>query len=505
MLKRAYPVPAIDVRTLENTADVLIAAPQRRKAIIYISPGVTADHESVATPTLAAPGKLMVMREQYASVISRLPEMYRRLQRANVTIYGIDPTGLGGMENYVMQRAAGLRPLREAKAPFSLSANWLDPPGPPMPMDVARRVSQLTLDFLRTAAENTGGLTITNTNEFESGMTRIFEENSSYYLLGFAPPPGRRPGSLHRLEVRVNRQDVRVRARTGYATPSPDPPAAPPTGADDAAAPPSRVVTSAIASPVPAGDLPLRVAVAPFATPGSSNATVAIALGVRAPDAPDANDASTQTFEVQVRAFTPDGGARGNLQGRGRITLRPPVIAKGDALDLLTKIELPPGRYELRLGAALDPLGLAGSVFTDVVVPDFEDDRLSMSGVLFETNPPAQAGPLDALTSIVPIVPTARREFSVQEAVAAFLRVYQGGDHALEAATVQISVQDGHDRIVYNYRHPLPVSRFDAATRHADVRFELPLRAMVPGSHLLTFEARLGPHTVRRQVRFTFR
>jgi VWFA-related protein len=494
------------VRTLESVADTLIAAPQRRKAIIYVSPGVTADIESASRPALATPGKSMMIREANGTLVGRLPELYRRLQHANVTIYPVDPTGLGGLEAYVLQRAAALRPVREATLPFSPMDDWLDPPGPPMAMDLSRRVTSLNLDFLRTAAQNTGGMAIVNTNDFDAGVDRIFQENSSYYLLGFSAPASHRPGSLHRLEVRVRRDGVQVRARTRYAAPE-----IPPSGTQTSAAAPGGTtaartsappLTTALAGPVPSGDLPMRVSLAPFAVPGSTNAVVAVTLGLQHPMV--AEDAD-RAFELQVRAFSADGVSRGGLQQAGKIAALPPLPGGDTGFDLLAQIELPPGRHELRLAARLDPANLAGSVFADVVVPDFAGAPLSLSGVLFETRPRGHAGPLEALVPVVPVIPTSKREFTLRELAGAFVRVYQGGDAALAPASIQITVQDGHDRLVYNNRLPLRVERFDATTRHADVHFDLPLRAMQPGSHLLTFEARLGTHTVQRQVRFVFR
>jgi hypothetical protein len=299
----------------------------------------------------------------------------------------------------------------------------------------------------------------------------------------------------------VNRDDVRVRARTGYATPAPEAPPAPKDSVEDSSPGPPRILAEILAGPVPSGDLPMRVSVAPFAVPGTTKAAVALVAGVPHAAAGDA----AQKFELIVRAFSAHGASTGAVRQAGTLAAR--GTSRDDAtLDLLAQIELPPGRHELRLAAKLDPSNLAGSVFADVDVPDFANAPLSISGVLFETDPPGHAGPLSALEKIVPIVPTTRREFSVRETVIAFARVYQGGTAAaLAPASVQVTVEDGHDRLVYNNRFALPVPRFDPATRHADVRFDLPLRAMQPGSHLLTFAARLGTHVARRQVRFMFR
>ncbi len=94
-------------------------------------------------------------------------------------------------------------------------------PEPPRPADLARHVSTVSLEFLKTAASNTGGFAITDTNDFEAGVRRLFAENASYYIVGFTLPPGRKPGSLHRLEVKVKRPDVQVRTRSGYEVPEP--------------------------------------------------------------------------------------------------------------------------------------------------------------------------------------------------------------------------------------------------------------------------------------------
>jgi VWFA-related protein len=76
-----------------------------------------------------------------------------------------------------------------------------------------------------TLARDTGGFTLTNTNDLSGGMRRIAAETRSYYLVGYDPtkePDGR----FRKIRVRVHRKGVRVRARKGYYAESRPAPAA---------------------------------------------------------------------------------------------------------------------------------------------------------------------------------------------------------------------------------------------------------------------------------------
>ena len=481
------------VRTLENVAASLIAAPQRRKAIIYVSPGVFADLD--ASAPAKAGGESMMIRQANSSLNARLPGLYRRMREGNVTIYPIDPTGLGGLAQFVQRAAPGFPAFGQARN-ASVMDDWYSLIYPPLPPQLSQRIATVSLDFMKAAAENTGGLAIVDTNDLTGGVERIFEENASYYLLGFSIPGAHRPGSLHRLQVRVNRPDVTVRARSGYTVP--ELPAV--EASADPAKPAPSVAATALAGPVPAGPLPMRAVLAPFAstTPGQRDATVAIALGLEHV----VTQETAQTFDVQLRALTQEGGSKLAERRTGQVTLRP-VTYGGDAyFDLLGKLTLPPGRYEVRFGANLSPANVTGALYAELEVPDFWRDSVSLSGVLMETEI-GHAGPLDALKDVAPVVPTAKRTFTLRDKPQAFVRVYQGGREALANASIRVTLHDRRDEMIFNNRFPLQVRKFDAQTRAADFRFTIPFGALSGGPHLLTFEAQVGTHVAKRQVRFT--
>jgi len=139
--------------------------------------------------------QLAQQRETFsdADLAFELGELTRAANRANTTIYTIDPRGLvaGG-------------DIEEQIDPQEWSAYV--------------RKSQ---DTMRVLAEDTGGIAIVNSNDYDRGLKRIDAEVSDYYVLGYYsnnPDLSRR---RRRIEVRVMRPDVNVQSRTEYVVPLP--------------------------------------------------------------------------------------------------------------------------------------------------------------------------------------------------------------------------------------------------------------------------------------------
>lgn len=384
----------------------------------------------------------------------------RAAQAANINVYPIDPCGL--------------------RAPEASGGCGLGPEA----------------GLLTMLAANTGGKAIVESNDFEPGIAQMFVENSSYYVLGYRPLNVQADGTFRRLEAKVNRPDVEVRTRQNYVAPkAPKPSNAPPP-------PPPPPGIEALANIIPKTDLPLRTAVAAFATPGRQATSVTVALGVRQPTRPDR---ITEQVDLVVRAFAPEGDARGSADQP--IALNIPPARRGSEFtryDLLARIDLKPGRYELRISAHSATLDKLGSVYADIEVPDFAKAPLSLSGVLMSLTPGVPVAPAEALSGVVPVLPTTERAFARTDRVSAFLRVYQGGGAKIAPVSVAIRIVDDHDKTVIDQKDPFGVDRF-ATARAADERFALPLAQLAPGEYLLTFEATMGKAVARRDVRFSVR
>ena len=194
----------------------------------------------------------------------------------------------------------------------------------------------------------------------------IFEENSLYYLVGFRSADRATDGRLHRVQVKVNRPDAIVHTRIGYF---------PTREASNARQKRERMpLDAALATDLPAREIPLRLSAVAFAVPGHREAAVAIVSAVHLP-----NGAQAPSIEVATAALDRDYAIRGLY----RQTLASPP--GGAVVETFSRLLLKPGRYEIRLAA--EAAGKSGGAKTFVEIPDFGKEPLSLSGLAIERTP----------------------------------------------------------------------------------------------------------------------
>jgi len=229
---------------------------------------------------------------------------------------------------------------------------------------------------------------------------------------------------------------------------------------------------------------------------------VAVALDVAAV-IPAGITATVDEIDVMVHAYDMQARLRASDRVKVRLTFRAGMESSG-RYGVLSRLTLDPGRYQLRLAVRSLVLGKSGSVYSDLEVPDFSKPELSVSGVVLDVTPPVLSAPRGKLSAVLPIVPTAQREFTAGEQVSAFLRIYQGGKGPLSPVVVTARIVDGKDGEVFSQRETLGSDRFGPA-RGADYRMTLPLVDLARGPYLLSVSATRGALTSKRDVRFTLR
>jgi VWFA-related protein len=472
------------INTLRKVSEYLADLPDRRKALVYVSAGIPLDF-SAAGP-VEAPGGSADVNGVSQSLITDLAECLRAAQRANVNIYAFDP--------------GGLRAPHGAPSVDQGNPGWLN------------------REFLKALSENTGGFAVVDDNDPVPGITQLVRENGSYYLLGYTPTNARAQGKFRKVEVRVNRPGATVRARSGYLEqlPSRAVKASPNTSTKPSA------LTEASAGIVPKADLPLEIAAVPFQMPGQREAAVGLLAGVRS-YAPMRATRAVIRVDMAAAAYSPDGRRRASKRQTVPVNLNFPGFGKTIGFELLSRIDLPPGRYQIRLAAETSVHGVrmselapevalvapdqdtsskSGSVYCDFDVPDFQNDPLALSGVALSVSPQTVSGPPRALAAVVPVIPTTLREFLRTDLVGGFVRISQGGSQTLEPVTLAVRVTNSRGAFVHEQSSPLDTARF-AASRMADQQFEVPVSNLAPGQYLLTVAATAGARTAHRDVRFT--
>jgi hypothetical protein len=248
----------------------------------------------------------------------------------------------------------------------------------------------------------------------------------------------------------------------------------------------------------PSPDIGLRLQAAPFARPGSKETAFALVLNVREDDM-GGHAGATETLDFQVKAFPTEGPPRKGQQQSATILMRPG--AAGDVeYEVVTQLALPPGRYQLRLSAHSGLQNKSGSVYADAEIPDFGKTPLSLSGVLLTSRQGPPAAPKEGIP-LVPVVPTARREFTRTDDVSAFWRIYQGGKAPPGSVSVKTRIEDSAGIEVFATVERFAAERF-AARRSADQQIALPLGRLLPGEYLLATEATMSSDSAQRQIRF---
>jgi VWFA-related protein len=469
------------LRTLKNVADFLAGVRGRRKALVYVSEGIDYDIHDVFN------------NRDASRLIEDAREAVAAASRSNVSIYAIDPRGLTALGDDVVEIAGLGDDPRLGLGPRSL-----------------QRELQLAQDNLRMLAEETGGFAVVNTNDFATAFDRIVAENSSYYLLGYYATNNRRDGRRRKIDVRVRRPGLQVRARNGYveARGRAQAPAAPRVAGLPAA------LDEAVTSPLPLSGLTLSATVAAFKGE-APNASVSIVMEARGSDLHLNTQNGKYAGKLELSAVAVDRDGKVKRSGRSTVSLdlRPETFARVNEFGIrfLSRLELPAGRYQLRLGALSTESGARGSVFYDLEVPDFRRGPMTMSGLLVTS---ASAGrvptgqPDAQIADVLPSPPTTQREFPIGDEIAAFAEVYDNQLSPPHMVDITTNVLTDEGRVVFTNTESRSSTELQGKAGGYGYTTRIPLKGFAPGLYVLKVEAhtRTGQNEpITRQVQFRIR
>ncbi|MPY90966.1 MAG: VWA domain-containing protein [Luteitalea sp.] len=452
--------------SLQNIAKYLANVQGRRKAILFFSEGIDYD-------TLDVMGDI---QRNASDVLYSMKDAIAAATQNNVAFYTIDPRGLGAM--------FGGESI-EMTAPPEDPAYGI---GEQSLVAEARR----SQDSLRTLAEETGGIAVVNTNDFAGAYDRIVRANSHYYLLGYYPKYERRDGRFRRIEVRVKRPGVQVDARKGYVAPRGREEEPPETSATSGTSP---EVKELLGSPLPQGGLTLGVTAAAFKGT-DKKASVAVTIQVPGQGLPFKEEGDRAVNRIEVSLIAIDQNAK--VQDGDRVLIDPKLRPETHQLVQLTgfrlvrKLELPPGRYQLRVAARESEKGMRGSVFYDLHVPDYTEKNLTMSGILLTSRAAALTlTPAldDEVKEMLETPPTLIRTFVAGDVLTAYAEVYDPLKPAHQVAITTL-VKSVEGREVFRATEQRASTELDGEGGGFGHKVEIPLVDVEPGTYVLQVEAK---------------
>jgi VWFA-related protein len=314
---------------MQQVAQALAVFPGR-KSLIWASGGFPFS-VSDNTMQLAPAG-----RDTLSDVLPLYEHTWQLLNDAQIALYPVDVKGL---QNVSMASASISKPGKN----FSRNMNW-------------RQLD--TQASFQTFASMTGGRAYFNSNDLVKGFRDAVNDSSEYYMLGYYLDQSKTKPGWRKLAVKVKRDHVEVRTRSGFFV----------TNATvDPESSRSADISSALQSPLDYTSLAMVVhwdKIEPGKEPGKKHANYEMHL---APDAALVNESDNNhvALEFVAVAKTPEGKTVDRPVGQtveAHLTAEKLAGIRQKGVAYHGAIDLAPGEYTVRFVVRDNLSGRTGSV-----------------------------------------------------------------------------------------------------------------------------------------------
>jgi VWFA-related protein len=410
--------------------------------------------------------------------------------RSNVSIYAVDSRGLEAMPPGGNAGSASLRGVSAysgAAVQNDLNSNF---------------ASQETLV---TIANDTGGKAFLDTNDFSKAYTKVQADSETYYVLGYRSSNQNKDGRFRRIQVKLDRSDVKLEYRMGYYGPRDFQHF---TKEDR-----EEQLREELMSDLPKTDLPVYLATGYFRTStGKFYAPVSIIVpGSAVVVQRDRDKASLDVLGVVRDKATkfPVGNVRDNIKltveqtqsvtagvnvssaetaavastGQGTNSGSP----KRKNVQYNTGFLLPPGSYHLKFVVRENQNGRVGTFESDLVIPELRKEKMKISSVMLSSQkvPAGKKSPSNPLVSDgQEIIPNVAHVFTPEQSMTLYYEVYDPAKWAEKKDSIHLLTNIEFFRgEVKVYETPLvETQHLNAADRKAAAfEFEVPMKALNPG------------------------
>lgn len=289
--------------------------------------------------------------------------------RASVVFYTIDARGLQTLGITAEDSVNNASPQRIAQIQADRRAQLIE-----------------TQQGLAYIAQETGGISIANTNDLSRGVQRVVDDQS-YYLLAYIPDGETFDAAKRRfnkLEVKVKRSGVNVRHRSGFFNV-----ATVEKPKETPAATAGAKLQEALFSPFAVNGISLRLNTL-FASDAKMGSYVRSLLYVRAEDltfTDEPNGSKKAVFDILAASFGESGQPVDQLAKT--YTLRTTAegleqLKKNGFVYHFTFPVKKPGPYQFRVAIRDRSSDKVGSASQFISIPDLKKERLTISGIVLE-------------------------------------------------------------------------------------------------------------------------
>jgi VWFA-related protein len=225
-------------------------------------------------------------------------------------------------------------------------------------------------ETMQDLAAETGGLALYNRNDIARAVALSAADGEHYYTLGYYPEGARWDGKFHNIEVKLNREGLKVRHRSGYfavdvaqTSASENP--------QQRARQAYEELRSALADPLPATQVTFRVHIPAIVAAPKPQVQIQFLVDTAAIsfDAIE-NGAHHCNLDFMVAAVSPDGKiiASDGHTVDARLTSDQFGQMNQDGLPFTMQLPLAPGTYSLRVAVRDNRTGQIGTLTPPLVV-----------------------------------------------------------------------------------------------------------------------------------------
>jgi VWFA-related protein len=338
-------------------------------------------------------------------------------------------------------------------------------------------------ETLVTLATDTGGRAFLDTNDFAPAFTKVHEDTSFYYLLGYISTNSQKDGRYRRITVRLNRpdlKDAKLEFRKGYYAEA--------DFQHSTKESREQQLQEQITSEVPTSDFPVYVSTGYFRM-ADNRYFVPVSVVVPGSQIPFTRASEQDRATLDLIAVMRDEAKRpfGNIRDTVKLAVNTSQEVQRKNVQYDGAFLLPPGKYTVKFVVRENQTGRMGSFEAAVNVPDLKAAPVKISSVVLSNQKqPAKQKNHPLVREGAEIVPNVTHVFSSGQHLYFYYEVYdpaKPADATDKAAARVLTNVAFYKGAVKAYETPLVEADQVNVPERKATAFELdvPLTELKPG------------------------